>query len=151
LGAGLGEGRGSGRGRGPRSVSGKDLRVAGSGRRSGGGREEAWLMEGAGFQRPDLEGIRRGLRRPSHRLPGSEPRWRRRRRRRRRRNSALTGRARCPAEVAAAISSRPGPWAPCAIRVMRTEAEAAGQPLEPGQCLSSGPCLQPGERRGTPP
>lgn len=87
-------------------------------------------MEGAGFQLPDLEGIRRGLRRPSHRLPGSEPRWRRRR------TSALTGRARCPAEVAAAISSRPGPWAPCATRVMRTEAEVAGQPLEPGQCLS---------------
>lgn len=92
-------------------------------------------MEGAGFQRPDLEGIRRGLRRPRHRLPGSEPRWPRRRRRR---NSTLTGRALRPAEIAAAISSRPGPWAPCATRVMRTEVEAAGQPLEPGQCLSKG-------------
>lgn len=92
-------------------------------------------MEGEGFQRPDLEGIRRGLRRPRHRLPGSEPRWPRRRRRR---NSTLTGRALRPAEIAAAISSRPGPWAPCATRVMRTEVEAAGQPLEPGQYLSKG-------------
>lgn len=90
-------------------------------------------MEWAAFQ--DLEGTRRGLRRPSRRLPDSEPR------RRRRRSCTHTGRACCPEEVAATVSSRLGPWAPCATWVMRTEAEAAGQPLEPGQCLSKGLAL----------
>lgn len=110
-----------------------------------GGREEARPRQRAGFQIPNLEGTRRGLRWFSPRLPLSEPR-RRRQRRWRRRISSHTGRACCPAEVAAAISSRPGPWAPCATRVMRTEAEAAGQPLEPGQCLSNGPCPHRGNR-----
>lgn len=110
-----------------------------------GGREEARPRQRAGFQISALEGTRRGLRWPSPRLPHSEPR---RRRRWRRPISPHTGCACCPAEVAAAISSRPGPWAPCATRVMRTEAEAAGQPLEPGQCLSKGPCPHRGNRGG---
>lgn len=141
LGAGLGGGAREEAGPGeeaglPENVAVQDPRVALSG--EVGGREEAWLIEWAGFHVPDLEGTGRGLRRPSHRLPVSEAR------RRRRRNSARAGRARCPAEVAAATSSRPGPWEPCATRVMRTEAEAAGQPLEPGQCLSKGLALTGG-------
>ncbi|XP_058512481.1 protein GUCD1 isoform X2 [Ochotona princeps] len=37
-----------------------------------------------------------------------------------------------PAGREAAARTGPGPWAPRAARVMRTEAEAAGSPLEPG-------------------
>nr|XP_031298197.1 protein GUCD1 isoform X2 [Camelus dromedarius] len=41
-------------------------------------------------------------------------------------------RPRAPAEVEAAAGAGPGPWEPRAARVMRTEAEAEGPPLESG-------------------
>lgn len=48
-----------------------------------------------------------------------------------------------PVDARAAAGAGPGPWEPRAARVMRTEvdAEAAGPPLEPGQC---GPSVTPG-------
>lgn len=44
-----------------------------------------------------------------------------------------------PVDARAAAGAGPGPWEPRAARVMRTEvdAEAAGPPLEPGQCAPS--------------
>uniref|UniRef100_H0X7J7 Guanylyl cyclase domain containing 1 n=3 Tax=Otolemur garnettii TaxID=30611 RepID=H0X7J7_OTOGA len=75
----------------------------------------------------DLERQGRGLGRPSRRFAFSLLLWRWRRK-----SSTRSGRSPAPAVTEAVARSGPGPWAPCAARVMRTEAEAAGPTLEPG-------------------
>uniref|UniRef100_A0ABI7Z503 Guanylyl cyclase domain containing 1 n=5 Tax=Felidae TaxID=9681 RepID=A0ABI7Z503_FELCA len=118
------------RGRGPLGIE------VGGGEKKGRGLLEAgrgWgLGKGRGLTR-SLEGAGRGLGRPCHRLLFSPPRWRWQwRRQRRRRNLTRTGPTPAPVEAEAAAGAGRGPWAPRAARVMRTEAEAAGPPLEPG-------------------
>lgn len=97
-------------------------------------------MAGAEPRVRGLEGPGRGLGRPS--CPGSFslrrwrwPRWN------------PTGAGPAPALAEAEAAARPGSWAPRAARVMRTEAEAAGSLLEPGQSLPQGPALNPGNER----
>nr|XP_031530566.1 protein GUCD1 isoform X4 [Vicugna pacos] len=94
----------------------------------------AWRRRSRGRGRAGrgLEGPGRGLGWPSSRLLFSPPYWRWRWRWQwRRRNPARTGPAPAPAEAKAAAGAGPGPWEPRAARVMRTEAEAEGPPLEP--------------------
>lgn len=93
----------------------------------------AWRRRSRGGAGRGLEGPGRGLGRPSRCLPFTPARWCWRWLPR---NPARTGPAPAPVKAEAAAGSGPGPWEPPAARVMRTEAEAAGPPLEPGQCSS---------------
>eukprot|EP00070_Physeter_catodon_P034696 XP_028341590.1 protein GUCD1 isoform X2 [Physeter catodon] len=89
----------------------------------------AWRRRSRGGAGRGLEGPGRGLGRPSCCLPFTPARWCWRWLPR---NPARTGPASTPVKAEAAAGSGPGPWEPPAARVMRTEAEAAGPPLEPG-------------------